>query len=97
MALNSKSSDEQVWDAYDDSASYEELGSVPAAKTFITASLILLRRRPKRFRTEGIGETEFDPELISRELDNARKWVSVRDTTDERHSVRHLDISGFRD
>tara|TARA_Y100001963_G_C6767203_1_gene442967 strand:- start:1467 stop:1760 length:294 start_codon:yes stop_codon:yes gene_type:complete len=97
MALNSKSTDQQVWDAFDDNAAYEELDSVANAKSFITACLILLRRRPKRVRTDGVSELEFDADSIKDELQQARRWVSARDTTGNRQPVRYLDVSGFRD
>lgn len=91
--LSSSSSDQQVWDAYDDNASYEEDSSVSKARTFITACVILLRRRPQRVSTNGYA-VDFDPDTIQNELKRAREWQATNSASGE--SVRYLDFRNLR-
>lgn len=93
--LSSSSTDQQVWDSYDDNASYEEDGSTSKAAAFITACRILLRRRPRRARSDG-EEIEFDANAISQELEQARAWKATN-TAASGAGVRHLSFSRLRD
>jgi hypothetical protein len=93
-SLSSSSTDQQVWDAYDDNASYEEDASVTKAKAFITACRILLRRRPARISAEGVS-TDFVS--VENAMNDAREWVALNNTTSNGGSVRHLDFRNLRD
>lgn len=75
-ALSSSSTDAQVWAAFDDNASFEEDGSAGKAAAFITACMILLRRMPRRFDTDG-QSAEFNSDQIQSELDRARRFVAA--------------------
>lgn len=96
--LNSASTDAEVWASYDDNASYEEDASTAKAKAFITACRILLRRTPKRQRTgSDNAEIEFDPTRITKEMEEARQWVSSNPgSSAAAGSVRFPDFAEFR-
>lgn len=94
-SLSSASTDEEVWQAYDDAASFEEDSSPAKAAAFITACRILLRRRPQMTNVDGT-QVAFEPGVISRELDRARNWLSANRAASG-SGVRHLDFSGLRD
>jgi len=95
MATLSKSStDQDVWDAYDDNASYREDGSASKAAIFVTACEILLRRRPERISTSGYA-VDFDSLRIESALDRAIGWESTNASSGE--SVRHASFSRMRD
>lgn len=97
-SLSSVSTDAEVWASYDDNASYEEDSSVTKARAFITACRILLRRQPKRVRGGNDNhEIEFDPTRISKEMEEARQWISSNpSSTASAGSVRFPDFAEFR-
>lgn len=95
-ALSSASTDQEVWDEYDDNASYEEDESVSKAQAFITACRFLLRRRPNQISVDGT-TTAFEPGAIQRALDDARKWLALNNTSANGGSVRHLDFRYLRE
>ena len=91
--LSSASTDQQIWDSYDDSASYEEDSSTSKCQSFITACIILLRRRPQRISTNGFA-VDFEATVVQEELKRAREWRSMNSASGE--SVRYLDFSDLR-
>ena len=97
--LSSSSTDSEVWAAFDDNASYEEDGSRTKALAFLTACRILLRRRPKRMRQEGFGESEFDEVAIRQEMRAAQSWLARHPASSDTGagSVRYGNLQGFRD
>jgi hypothetical protein len=95
-AVTSASTDQAVWDAYDDNASYEEDESVSKAQAFITVCRVLLRRRPNQVSVDGT-TTSFEAGAIQKALDDARKWLALNNTSDNGGSVRHLDFRYLRE
>lgn len=96
--LNSQSTNEEVWESYDDNVSYEEDQSVTKCRAFITAANILLRRRPDRTVIGGT-DIQFNAKAISDQLAFARHWVAnnaANGTRQSRPSVVHWDISNPR-
>ena len=92
--LSSASTDQQVWDAFDNSASYAEDNSTAKAAAFITACTILLRRTAKRAlhgRTRS--EVETSPEMIRELMNDARRWLAARSTG----RIIHPDLRNLRD
>jgi hypothetical protein len=97
--VDSSSTDDDVWDAYDDNASYEEDGSRSKALAFITACRILLRRRPE---STGRGNLTVSFESVARELDACREWLAANPATTGSGSgsggrVRFADFDNLRD
>lgn len=91
--LSSTSTDEQVWAAYDDNASFEEDASSAKAAAFVTACRILLRRRPASYGNDG--ETvAFDGNAIVTQLQRAEKWLAANRAS---AGPRYLDFGGLRD
>lgn len=93
--LSRTSTDQEVWESFDDNASYEEDASPAKAAAFITACRILMRRRPQSSNTDG---TMITFETISGLYEEARKWLAANRTNGAgAGGVRHLDLSGVRD
>lgn len=90
--LSSSSTDAQVWSAYDDNGSYEEDQSPVKAAAFITACVILLRRRPTQM-TVGGQTMQFEEGSVRGELKRARRWLATR----SQGTVIFQDFSGVRD
>jgi hypothetical protein len=95
-ALSSASTDQQVWDSYDDNASYEEDSSVTKAQAFITACRLLLRRRPTRISADGTS-ADFEAGAIQQALEDARGWLATNNTSSNGGSVRHKSFRNLRD
>lgn len=93
--LSSASTDQQVWNAYDDNASYAEDASVSKAKSFITACRILLRRRPTAMTVDG-NVVAFSASSIEKELEDAQHWLAQNNTSANGGSIRYLDFSNLR-
>lgn len=93
-SLSSSSTDAEVWNAYDDNASYEEDGSPATAGTFVTACRILLRRRPANMAVDG-ESVAFDAQAIREQLSRAQNWLAVNRNAG-RGGVRYLNFSGVR-
>ena len=93
MPLDSSSTNDEVWEAYDDAASYEETGDVTLARSFITACRILLRRMPRRVMVDGVA-TEFNADSVRDELERARRFVSAK-RSGGRH--KYFDLGDCRD
>lgn len=91
--LSSTSTDAQVWSAYDDNASFEEDQDTGKARAFITACVILLRRRPSQTMVDGQSVSLVD---VRSELTRARKWLALN-RTDGGAGTRFIDFSGIRD
>lgn len=87
------SSDADVWQAYDDNASFEEDASPAKAAAFVTACRVLLRRRPNSISVDGQSAT-FDPAVIRAEMERAIAWNASRVAG---NAVRHLSFRGLRD
>jgi hypothetical protein len=94
-SLSSSSTDAQVWAAYDDNAGFEENGSPSQAAAFITACVILLRRRPVQMSNDN-HTVAFDGMAVREQLNRARKWLSVNKSGNG-NGVRFIDFSGLRD
>ncbi len=92
--IGSNTTLEELFAAYDDNASYFEDDSVPKAKAFITACTMLLMRVPKRERTGGNNETEFNPSEIRMQLEYAKRWLSQKRRSSGGH--RHISLRHFR-
>ena len=95
-AVTSSSTDQEVWDAYDNNASYEEDESASKAQAFITVCRVLLRRRPVQTSVDGTSAS-FDAPALQRALDDCRKWLALNNTSANGGSVRHLDFRNLRD
>jgi len=93
--ISSSSTDPEIWDAYDDNASYEEDVSRTKALAFITACRIILRRRPESTSRDGQGSVSF--ESIREEMDSARAWLAGHPASSSGRSSRYSDFSNFRD
>lgn len=96
--LSSASTDQEVWNSWDDSSSYFEDGSVAKAKALVTAGIILLQRRPKRSTQSGRYDVEFDPSEIRRAIEAAQEWLAANDDdpTPVTSGVRHTSFRNFR-
>lgn len=96
MTLSSASTDQEVWDEYDDCSSYEELADRSKCLRFITACRIILRRRPMRAKQK---DREYEFDTISKEMESARRWLSANPATSATGSgkTRFADFSNFRD
>lgn len=94
--LSSSSTDQQVWDCFDDNASYDVDSSVSKCQAFIEACRILMRRRPVRTFAGG-QSADFDGQAIQKMLDEARAWLATNNTSANGGSVRHLSFSYLRD
>lgn len=95
-ALSSSSTDQQVWNAYDDNSAYDVDASVDKAKLFIEACRILLRRRPNQISVDGTSTT-FEAGAIQKALDDAREWLALNNTSANGGSVRHKSFRYLRD
>lgn len=93
--LSSTSTDAQIWSAYDDNASFEENQSATQAAAFITACVILLRRRPTQM-TVGGQTMAFEEGSVRGELRRARRWYAMN-RSGSGAGVRFIDVSGLRD
>jgi hypothetical protein len=94
--LSSTSTDQEVWDCFDDNASYDVDASTSKASAFIEACRILTRRRPVRISSDGMS-TDFDGTAINKMLDTAREWLALNNTSANGGSVRHLSFRCLRD
>ncbi len=99
-SLNADSTNEEVWDSYDDNSSFEEDSSVAKARAFITAANILLRRRPLR-SVVGSTDMQFDAKSVQDQLAYARQYVannatSSTGTRPSRPAVVSWDLSRLR-
>lgn len=89
----SASTDAELWEAYDDGASYDITESVALAQQFIVACRLILRRRPKSVSGDGTSATFED---VSRQLTEAQRWLAGRNTTGALAGPRHLDFRDLR-
>src|SRR4051812_46733326 len=92
--LSSSSTLTQVEAAYDDNASYAEDGSVAKAKAFITACRMLIRRLPAEAGTRE-SHVRLNPDLIRKEMDEARAWVAANDTSSSGSSGPQVTLGSF--
>lgn len=92
--LSSASTLADVWNAYDDNASYEEDDSVSKARTFITACRILLRRLPAQ-NTRSSTTLRFDLKRIQNELQQAQRFVALKSAS-KGSGVIHPSLENFR-
>lgn len=86
---------QEIKDAYDDNASYDEDSSVAKAKIFVTACRLLLRKIPKRSVHGGRGgeEIEIQPDLIQREMDIAKAYITANQDSGR---VKFSSFGSFR-
>ena len=96
-ALSSKSTDEQVFAAYDDAAGYEEDHDPQKALAFITACRILRRRLPLSAGKDGRSMTR---ETLDAEITAARNWLDANPsqlgTANPNRRIRYLTTPNFR-
>jgi hypothetical protein len=89
----SATSDDDLWKAYDDGASYDITGDVEAAKSFIVACRLILRRRPRSVAGDGQSATFED---ISSQLEQAEQWLALQQPSGMSGGPRHLDFRNLR-
>lgn len=94
--LTSASTLAEVKAAYIDNASFEEDGSVSAAKTFVTACRILLLQLPKEAAKGGESLT-LSIEQIHAEMKRAQVWVNANGGNGPAGGVLHTSFENFRD
>jgi hypothetical protein len=87
MALTSASTDAQVEAEYDDNADYDEDVSPSKAKLFIIACRYLLRRLASSI-AKGGSALGYDRRLIQQELEAAKAWLCVNDTSSGSYGPR---------
>ncbi len=75
MGLSNASTDQAVWNAYDDNASYDSNASSSQAYAFVAACRILMRRLPQMMSQQG-GNVRMNPDLIQKEMDKATQWIA---------------------
>ncbi len=98
MPLDSSSTLQEILDAYADNGSYGEEGSAAKGRAFCTACRLLLLQLPKRIASgRGGEEVELEPELIERQLQQAKQWLDVNLDSAGSGRTRYSDFSGFRD
>ena len=91
----SASTDAELWEAYDDGASYDITESVALAQQFIVACRLILRRRPQSVSGDGTSATFAD---VSKQLRQAEIWIAGRNlSTSAASGPRYLDFRGLRD
>lgn len=96
-AITSASSFAQVQASYLDNVGYAEDNSPAKAKAFVTACRALLLLLPKA-SGQGSSTTAYSPDLIQKEMEEARGWLSVNDTTSSNSApkTRFIGFGGFR-
>ena len=94
--LNSSSTNAQVWQAFDDNASFEEDGDAGKAAAFVTACRILLRRQPKRFSVDGQAG-EFNADFIAAEMERARRFIASTQSASRAGRARYFDLGDCRE
>ena len=92
--LDSTSTDAEVFAAYEDNASYLEDDSATKAAAFITACTFLLRRMAKS-AGEGPANVTLSPELIEKQLEEAKVWLAAN-STDTNAGVIHYSFAESR-
>jgi hypothetical protein len=95
-SLTSTSTDAEVWDAYDNAASYEEDSDRSKALAFITACNILKRRLPS---SAGRAGQSISRESLDADVNAARRWLAANPGTSGAGSTqyRFADLSAYRD
>lgn len=98
--ITSASTLADVQAAYVDNASYAEDGDVAKAKAFLTASRVLLLKMPAEAGSRE-GNMRLNPELIQKEMGEARTWLAANDTPVTASvaggSVTRASFRNFRD
>lgn len=98
MPLDSTSTLAEVKAAYADNAAYDELGSVPKAKAFVTACRLLIFLLPTAAGQGGETIT-LDKAGLLAEMSQAKAWLSLNDpasTQRFRGETTRVDLSRFR-
>ena len=99
-AVSSSSTDAEVRAALDDSASYEEDGSIAKCRAYVTALRIWIRRLSERKSTaDADTRREIDLSTLSKEMENARAWMSENggETDTQAAQVSLADFGSSRD
>jgi hypothetical protein len=93
--LTGTSTDAQVWDAYDNSASFEEDSDRSKALAFVTACRILARRLPI---SASRGGQSISRESLQEEARRATQWLAANPGTSGAGSTRYryADLSDYR-
>jgi len=87
-----------ILSAYETNADYREDADADKCAAFISACTKLLVKLPTR-SSGGGAESEFNVELIEKQLDRAEKWLALHQSAGALVSdpqVIHPDFSGFR-
>lgn len=88
---------EEILDAINEYADYEEVASVSRAKSYVTACRRFLQLPSSQsYQGSSMGYT---PQLIQAEMDVARRWIAANDTSSSNAGagVRFLSArDGFR-
>ena len=95
MPLDSTSTLTQIKAAYADNAAYEETGSVPMAKAFVTACRLLLLNLPAAVGQGGENLT-LNVAAISQEMAAAKAWLSRNDASQTQTSPGYVTRADLR-
>lgn len=93
MAISSATSDQALWDEYDDACTYEEQDSEALCKRFISSCVMLMRRMPEQISSTG-QSTSFPGSRIENELEYARSWVRMNASTGG--AIKYADFRNSR-
>ena len=86
---------DEILDALNDYADFEEVGSVARAKTYITACRRFLAL-PSTESDKGSSQG-YTPQLVQSEMDLARRFIAANQPASSGNSVRFLSAGeGFR-
>lgn len=99
-ALTSASSDDDVRAAYEDNASYDEVGDVAMAKAFVVACRFIVNRGCAMVSTNG-RTIQYSQELIQKQIEDARRWMvgqpTADGTTTDGAGAMYGDFGSFRE
>lgn len=96
MSITSSSTPAQIRAAYLDNVGYETAGSAAMAMAFIEACRALLIVLPAMTGTAG-STTQFSPQLIQGQLEEARLWLSQNPASGAGGGSKHFAFEDFRD
>ena len=92
--LDSTSTRPEVQAAYDNNASYEEDNSPAKCRAFITACRFLVRLTAQFVSASGSEQVGMDVKLIEGQLRDAKKWLTVNDTS--RPAATQMSLENYR-
>mgnify|MGYP006908278958 CR=1 FL=1 len=95
MALDADSTYQEARRQYLNNAGYTRTKSVSEAELFEEAIRHLLIHIPAKAQHGGHESLDFDPEVLLKQLDDVREWLTMNDTTID-GAVVHADFGCFR-